>query len=45
MDSKEAFKSGKMKSDQSYRDIYFCLTLGIVSFIIIILTGIYIETL
>ena len=32
-----------MKDD--YRDIYFFLIIGIVSFAIIILTGIYIEIL
>ena len=31
-----------MKDD--YRDIYFLLGLGMVSFVIIILVGIYIET-
>ena len=32
-----------MKDD--YRDIYFFLIVGIVSFVIILVTGIYIETL
>ena len=32
-----------MKDD--YRDIYFFLIIGIVSFLVILATGIYIETL
>ena len=31
-----------MKDD--YRDIYFFISIGIVSFVVIILVGIYIET-
>jgi hypothetical protein len=32
-----------MKDD--YKDIYFVLIIGIVSFVVILATGIYIETL
>ena len=31
--------------NDDYREIYFFITLGIVSFVVIILTGIYIESL